>query len=210
MLANKLTTAANTIFLQSTGTGLHPPAGSAAAAASRSRGRDLGFMLVIGDRHAALLRRAAGALATAPDPVRGNILALLSGFTCAADAVGLRWMGKTRGLARRGRGGLGNLFAFLAALPLVLPLGPHGADDWIVIVYLGVFQIAPGLRACSPGAIQPRARASRSRCSSSSSRRSIRSGPGWSTARRRGPGRWLGGALIMGATAVKAWWDRRR
>jgi drug/metabolite transporter (DMT)-like permease len=36
---------------------------------------------------------------------------------------------------------MGNAFGAIAALPFALPLGPHPAGDWGVILYLGIFQI---------------------------------------------------------------------
>ena len=66
---------------------------------------------------------------TAPDPVRGNILALVSGFCWALAVLGLRWLA-----AREGRGSpiaavaSGNLTAFLVTLPLALPFGAHTID----------------------------------------------------------------------------------
>ncbi len=43
--------------------------------------------------------------------------------------------------SRRQPVALGNLFAFLLALPLMPPLQGHGAMDWSILLYLGVVQI---------------------------------------------------------------------
>ena len=80
---------------------------------------------------------------TAPAPLVGNLLGALAGITWALTLLGLRWV------ARRGDGGspaaaatLGNLFAFLACAPLAFPLGSTTGMDWLLVVYLGVLQIA--------------------------------------------------------------------
>ncbi|MFZ5625588.1 MAG: EamA family transporter, partial [Gemmatimonadota bacterium] len=84
---------------------------------------------------------------TAPDPVRGNVLATMAGVAWAFTVIGLRWMSAGR---EPGEGApsaasavvLGNIFAFLGGLPMALPLGSHPIGDWGVLVYLGIFQIA--------------------------------------------------------------------
>ena len=139
VLANKLTTAANTIFLQATAPlyilllgplWLHEPI----------RRRDLGFMAAVAGGMALFFVGRQPAFATAPDPVRGNLLATLSGLSYALMLVGLRWLGKGTGHPAAAVA-LGNLFAFLIALPFALPLTPHPARDWAVILYLGTLQI---------------------------------------------------------------------
>jgi DME family drug/metabolite transporter len=83
-------------------------------------------------------------IATAPDPVRGNLLALASGFFWALTVCGLRWMGAADGEHGSPVAAVvsGNLTAFLVSLPLALPASGHSVGDWAVIGYLGVFQIA--------------------------------------------------------------------
>jgi drug/metabolite transporter (DMT)-like permease len=141
VLANRLTTAANTIFLQSTAPLyllligpwlLHEPV----------RRRDLAVMAAVGAGLVLFFLGADRPVATAPDPARGNLLAALSGLCWALTLTGLRWM------ARRDPrdGGLsavviGNLIAFVGCLPMALPLGPHPLADWTTVIYLGVVQI---------------------------------------------------------------------
>ena len=83
-------------------------------------------------------------MATAPDPVRGNILATVSGLFWAITVCGLRWLGASDGSHGSPVAAVvsGNLTAFLVALPMALPLSGHGVVDWAVVSYLGVFQIA--------------------------------------------------------------------
>ena len=141
VLANRLTTAANTIFLQSTGPLylmllgpwlLHEPI----------RRRDLVMMAAVGVGLVLFFVGAERPAVTAPDPARGNLLAMSSGVCWALTLAGLRWMGR-----RSPDGGglaavvIGNIIAFVGCLPLALPLGPHPVADWGTILYLGVVQI---------------------------------------------------------------------
>src|SRR4051795_12628561 len=134
VLANRLTTAANTIFLQSTAP-LYILLLAPWLLKEPVRRQDLGFMLSVG---AGLLLFFVGSeqpITTAPDPERGNLLALASGLCWALAICGLRWL-----TAAPGRGSpaaavvLGNFTAFLVALPCALPVGPHPMGDWAVIV----------------------------------------------------------------------------
>ncbi len=142
-LANRLTTAANTIFLQSTAPLyllvlgpwlLHEPV----------RRRDLSFMLAVGAGLALFFLGVDRPVATAPDPARGNALALGSGLFWALTMAGLRWL--RAGDVRRGTAAgavvAGNLIAFAASLPFALPVVAHPVAEWGVLIYLGVFQVA--------------------------------------------------------------------
>ena len=143
VLSNKLTTAANTIFLQSAAP-IYVLALSPWLLREPISRRD-GFWLVL----------VAGGLAlffvgrpdptwSAPDPMTGNLIALAAGVFWALTLVGLRWLG--RGTEPDGSTGLsavllGNLLAALIALPLALPIEESQPADWAVVGYLGVFQI---------------------------------------------------------------------
>jgi len=142
VLANRLTTSANTIFLQSTAP-LYVLFLSPWLLHEAVRPADIGLMVVVGLGLALFFVGTEPPLVTAPDPARGNLLAAGSGVTWALTVCGLRWMG-----ARESGGGsgmaavvVGNLLAFGAALPHALPLGVHRVADWGVILYLGAFQI---------------------------------------------------------------------
>jgi drug/metabolite transporter, DME family len=118
-LANKLTTAANTIFLQSTA-----PL----------------YVLLL----ALFFVGAEPPRTTAPDPAAGNLLAAASGITWAATILGLRWMGS----APSPNGApihavmAGNTLAFLACLPFALPIVSFTSADAAAVLYLGALQIA--------------------------------------------------------------------
>jgi DME family drug/metabolite transporter len=139
VIANKLTTSANAIFLQSTAP-LYVLLLSSWALRERLRRSDLLFGLVVAAGMTILLLGDQRRFATAPDPAAGNIAALAAGVAYACLLVGLRWIGKSGGSSMPAAA-LGNLFAFLAALPMALPVGQHGAGDWAIIGYLGIFQI---------------------------------------------------------------------
>jgi drug/metabolite transporter (DMT)-like permease len=207
VLANRLTTAANTIFLQSTAPLyllflapwlLHEPV----------RREDLGFMLAVGAGLALFFVGVEQPAATAPDPVRGNLLALGSGFCWALAIAGLRWLSRDKA-----RGSpiaavvSGNITAFLMSLPMSLPVGSHGVGDWAIMGYLGIFQIGlayvfvtraiqriPALEASVILLLEPVLN------------------PVWAwVVQRETPGAWalLGGAIILGATTYKSWNESR-
>lgn len=141
VLATRLTTAANAIFLQDTAPLYVLLLGPWLLAEPVCRA-DLLYILAIGGGMSLFFVSAPPAAATAPDPARGNLIALASGVCWALTITGLRW------LARAGKNNaaiatvaLGNLLAFLAALPMVLPVTIGRPSDLAVILYLGIFQI---------------------------------------------------------------------
>jgi len=206
VLANRLTTAANTIFLQSTAPLYILLLGPLVLRENISR-RDLSFMAAVATGMVFFFVGRQQTFATAPDPVRGNILAAFSGLTYAVMLLGLRWMG-TRGGSPAAAVVLGNLVALLVALPAVFPLGTHGVTDWAVILYLGIFQIGLAYAVLT---------------------RALPHVPAFETSlflflepalnpllawavHGEYPGPWalLGGGVIIGATGFKAWSDSRR
>lgn len=139
--ANKLTTAANAIFLQSTAP-LYLLLLAPWLLRERITRRDLAFMLVFLVGLGLIASATVSTSATAPDPANGNRLALLSGVAWALTLAGLRWMGR----GEDSSGSLaavvsGNLIAALVALGPALPVGTISATDLAILVYLGVFQI---------------------------------------------------------------------
>jgi drug/metabolite transporter, DME family len=142
VLANRLTTSANTIFLQSTAP-LYLALLAPWLLREPTRRQDLLVMIAIVVGLGLTFHGTDQPGATAPDPGRGNLLAAASGLFWALTVCGLRWMS-----ARPERGSAaaavvaGNLLAFAVALLFALPVGSHSAFGWGLIVYLGVFQIA--------------------------------------------------------------------
>ncbi len=141
-LANKLTTAANTIFLQSAAP-LYILLLGPWLLGERLRRRDLGLLALLAVGLALFFVEIEAPLATAPDPLTGNLLAAGAGIFWALTLVGLRWLGRGRDdrLESTASVLVGNLLALVVCLPLALPAGGHGAVDWLVVVYLGVVQI---------------------------------------------------------------------
>ena len=135
--ANKLTTAANTIFIQAASP-LFIAALGPWLIGERVRRRDAPFMAALVAGLALFFAGVPKESATAPDPRLGNALAAVSSFTVALMMMGLRWLGRTDGGA--GAVVTGNAIAFAVALPFAVPLAPRPAD-LALIAYLGVFQI---------------------------------------------------------------------
>ena len=142
--ANKLTTAANTIFLQNTAP-LYILLLAPWLLAERTRASDIVFTSLLLGGLLFFFVDVEPARATAPDPERGNWLGLIGGFSWALTLMGLRWLARRDALeASRTTGSAvvaGNLIACAVCLPLALPMGEIQPADWLVVSYLGVFQI---------------------------------------------------------------------
>jgi DME family drug/metabolite transporter len=141
VVANKLTTAANAIFLQSTAP-LYLLLLGPFVLREPIRRADLLYMGGVLFGMTLFFVGSESAVATAPDPRRGNWIALGSGVVYALMLAGLRW------LSRHGEqksslaaAALGNILACVCALPMALPVGPASARDVAVLIYLGVIQI---------------------------------------------------------------------
>lgn len=151
VLANKLTTAANAIFLESSAP-LYVLFLAPLMLGEKTRLRHLIVTVAIGLGLLLVFTAGDPPLATAPDPALGNLVALSAGLTWAFAIVGLRWLARGRPASAGGEAGsaviAGNWIAFLLCLPLALPTFGTGAAgvavgaaDWAVVVYLGVFQM---------------------------------------------------------------------
>ncbi len=210
VLANKLTTSASTIFLQSTAP-LYVLLLSPLLLRERVTRENLVFMLVVAAGFSLFFVGTEAPVVTAPNPFLGNLLAAASGLTYAVTMMGFRWL-STR--PESGPGGaqavvvVGNIVAFLACLPMALPLTGGSPADWAVMLYLGVFQIGiaylfvtaairhvSAFEASILLLVEPAFN------------------PVWSwLVLGETPGPWslAGGAVILGATAVKSVYDSRR
>lgn len=143
VVANKLTTAAATIFLQSTAP-LYLLALGPLVLREPPRRADLVFMAALAVGLILLLAGNQVPLESAPDPARGSAVAALGGVTWALTVLGLRWLGRGGDAgAAQGAAAAGNLIAFLACLPAALAAAPvaHPADI-ALLGYLGAAQIA--------------------------------------------------------------------
>jgi drug/metabolite transporter (DMT)-like permease len=139
VLATRLTTAANAIFLQSTAP-LYVWVLAPWFLGERRRRGEIWYILMLVAGMSLFFAGTDQGAATAPDPRRGNLIGLASGVAWALTMTGLRWLGRGSGEAMAPVA-LGNLVAFGAALPMALPVAGAGAGDFAVILYLGVVQI---------------------------------------------------------------------
>lgn len=204
--ANKLTTSMNTIFLQNTAP-LYVLALSPLLLAETIHARDLVVMLVIAAGLALFFVGGEPPQITAPAPVLGNILATLSGLTWALTILGFRWLGKRHESTDASLSAtiIGNVITCAICLPKALPLTAevHTPANWLVIVFLGVFQVGLAYVFLISGL-----RRSPAFTASILLMMEPVFNPVWTyLVHRERPGRWaiLGGILILGATAFKTW-----
>ena len=221
VLANKLTTSANTIFLQSTAP-LYIMLLSPWLLREPIRARDLGIMVIVGSGMALLFVGTERHYATAPDPPLGNILATLCAISWAFTLMGLRWMGRGEGpipavdeaiMPAPAAGSpaaavvIGNLLAFSLALPFALPVHAARPLDWAIVSGLGVVQIGVAYVFLTGGMRHVRAFEA-----------SILLllepvlNPVWSwLIHGERPRTWslIGGAIILTGTLLKTWLDSR-
>lgn len=232
VVANKLTTAANTIFLQSTAP-LYVLLAGPVLLGERVTRADLGLMAAVAAGMALFFVGHDAPQATAPDPLRGNVLAALSGVAWAGTVLGLRWVG--RGPARAvsttpsldatadtaateapsAAGDLalttvvaGNVLACLVCLPLAFPVHDATPASWLVVLYLGVVQI--GVAYLALASAMPHVPALEA-----STLLLVEPGlnPVWAFlvhGERPGPLAWAGGLLIVLSALAKTWWDARQ
>jgi len=143
VLANKLTTSANAIFLQDTAP-LFVLIVSPWLLKEKIRPTDYGIMAIIMVGMSLFFFGDEAAQATAPNPTLGNTLASISGLTWAGTIIGLRYL--RSGSATRDNTAapaivLGNVMAFLACGYSLLSLKGISLADAGLLLYLGVVQI---------------------------------------------------------------------
>jgi drug/metabolite transporter, DME family len=156
VLANKLTTSASTIYLQSTAP-LYVLLLSPWLLHERIRGRDVAFMAVLAAGLGLFFVGFDPVSATAPNPKLGDVLATVSGLTWALTVMGLRALGRGGEAWGPASAFWGNVFAALLCIPLALPLAPARPTDWGMIAFLGVFQIAVAYLFLIRGLVRVRA-----------------------------------------------------
>ena len=149
--ATKLTTAAAAIFLQSTAP-LWVLVLAPWLLKEPLRRRDLPFLVAVAAGLALVFLGSRDAAATAPRPLAGNLIALASGLAYALLMILMRRLARgdseDRSLPATV---LGNLIAFLACLPVALPVERATGFDYGAILYLGTIQIALAYRLFSRG-----------------------------------------------------------
>ena len=205
VLANKLTTAASTIFLQDTSP-LYVLLLAPLLLREPLRRRDLPFMAVLAAGMALFFVGVDPRSATAPNPLLGNVLAVVSGVSWAGTVVGLRYLGRAGGSAATATVA-GNVLACLASLAAALSLAAPRPLDWAILFYLGILQIGvayylltrglevvPALEASLLLLLEPVLN------------------PVWAWIvhdERPSPWSLVGGAVILAATGAKSWADVR-
>ena len=140
VVATKLTTGANAIYLQATGP-LYLLVLGPVFLKERLRRADwaLGAAVAVGMVFFYLDPTTASG--TAPDPVRGNWYGAVSGLGWGVTVACLRVAAREGGGSSLAPVAVGNLLAFVAALPMAWPLAMPGPVDWVALGYLGVVQI---------------------------------------------------------------------
>ena len=142
VLANKLTTAANAIFLQGSAP-LYVLLLSPWLLSEKIRPRQLPFMAALAVGMTLFFIGTQPVSSTATDPVLGNVLGAATGFTWALCIMGLRWLAHSSDDTGATSAAVccGNVIAFLVTLPMAVPVQSAAPSDWAVVVFLGVFQI---------------------------------------------------------------------
>jgi len=204
--ANKHTTAASAIFLQSTSPLFILLLAPLMIGEHASR-RDLVQMAVMGAGFVLFFLGMDRPSATAPNPALGNVLASVCAVTWAFTVIGYRWL-VARGSSVAAAAVSGNLTAAIVALIMAQPLVTGRPVDWAVVAFLGVCQL--GIPYLFLARAVPRVRA-------------IEVvlflliepvlNPIWAWlvhGEMPGPATLLGGALILGATVGRVLWDLRQ
>jgi drug/metabolite transporter (DMT)-like permease len=203
--ANKHTTAASAIFIQSTAP-LFILMLAPWLLGEHATRRDLLQMAVMGVGLVLFFFGLDQPSATAPDPVLGNALAATCAVTWAFTLIGYRWIA-ARGHSVATAAASGNLTASLVALIMAWPLAAGRPADWVTLGFLGVLQLGvpyvflaravPELRALEVSLlmlIEPVLN------------------PVWAWlvhGEVPGPATLAGGAVILGATVVRSVADAR-
>ncbi len=209
VLANKLTTSANTIFLQSAAP-LYVLLLGPWLLKEKSHRSDLFVMALVVVGLALFFIGTEAPVKTAPAPLQGNLLAVACGVTWALTIMGIRWLGREEDAGRGSAAPAvvaGNVIALLVTLPFALPVVDARPVDGLLIVGLGTVQIGlaylfltralrtvPAFQAMILLLLEPALN------------------PIWAwLIHGERPGGWaiLGGILILGATGLKTWNDSR-
>jgi len=208
--ANKLTTAANAVFLQATAP-LYIALLGPFLLGEHMKRRDIPLLVLIFAGVLLLFAGSHAPLATAPHRVLGTLIGIVSGLCWSLTVMGLRWIARADpehgGNNARAAAVVGNVLAFLVCVPAAFPLPAPGAADLLGVLYLGVFQVGASYLLLSHALRHvPAAAASLLLLAEPAF------SPLWAwLVHREAPGFWplIGGALIIGAATVATWRDSR-
>ena len=137
--ANKHTTAASAIFLQSTSP-LFILLLAPVLLGEHATRRDIAQIAVMAVGMALFLLGMDRPSATAPNPALGNALAAICAVTWAFTVMGYRWLA-ARGSSVAAAAVSGNITAATIAWIMAQPLTSGRPADWAVVVFLGVCQL---------------------------------------------------------------------
>jgi len=208
VLANKLTTAANAIFLQGSAP-LYVLLLGPCLLGEKIRLRQLVFMAALAVGMVFFFVGSQPVIATAPNPALGNIFGAVTGLSYGLCIMGLRWLGRGSDdtAATIGAVCCGNLLAAAVTLPMALPVGSSTPGDWGAVIFLGLFQVAIAYAFLVQGV----ARVPALEVSLILLAEPVLS-PGWAwLAHGEVPTVWAltGGAIILGATVVMTFASQR-
>ena len=137
--ANKHTTAACAIFLQSTSP-LFILLLAPMLLGEHATRRDVAQMAVMAVGMALFMLGSDRPSPTAPNPALGNALAAICAVTWAFTVMGYRWLA-TRGSSVAAAAVSGNITAATISWIMAQPLVSGRPADWAVVVFLGVCQL---------------------------------------------------------------------
>ena len=142
-LANKLTTAANAIFLQDTAPFYIILLGPLILG-ERIRRQDIALMLVLVVGLGLIFSSMRDPSEMATNPELGNLLSTCAGVSWALTVIGLRWLAvrsKTNKEQPEAAIVVGCFLASLLAVFFAFPIEDSIAVNWFIVFYLGAFQI---------------------------------------------------------------------
>lgn len=141
VIANTLTTAANTIFLQYSAP-LYVLLLGPRLLGESNRRSDYVLIALLAAGMLLLFFGQDAPSATAPNPALGNWFGLIAGVTWALTLMGLRWLALRPDLPEASGAAVisGNAIACVVCLPMAFPVAETTALDWGVVLYLGVIQ----------------------------------------------------------------------
>ena len=202
--ANKLTTAASTIFIQYTAP-VHLLLLGPWLLREPIRRADLALIAAVAIGMSCFFIGSDRASATAPNPALGNLLAAGASVTWALTLACLRWSSRAAHLdSSLQTVALGCLITFIGCLPAALPGLAFTARDAAILAYLGVFQIGLSYFCLTRGMRQVGAFEASTLLLSEPAMN-----PLWAwLIHGETPGAWAlgGGAMILSATLVNTWW----
>ncbi len=141
--ANKLTTAAATIFLESTAP-LYVVLIGALLLRTQPTRADIRLLCLVAIGFVLFAMGHDAPTTLAPNPVLGNWLAVSAGFTWALTVMGLSWLKKSDSDGFDGMRAvvIGNLMAGVVGIGMSWPIGASDAAGWLAVSYLGLIQVS--------------------------------------------------------------------